>query len=82
MASPGEFQNNPTIATGDFQISKDGAAFANITAPVVTPSSTKSVKVTLTNTEMNADNILLLGIDQTAPKEWADFAMSIPTTTA
>jgi hypothetical protein len=80
-AESGNFQNNPTIAAGDFQISKDGGAFANLTTlPVVTPASSKSLKITLSATEMNADNVLILGIDQTSPKEWADIAISIPTT--
>jgi hypothetical protein len=76
------FKANPTIAAGDFKISKDGGAFANLTTlPTVTPASGVAVKVTLSSTEMNADNILVTGIDQTDPKEWADFSLSIPTTT-
>jgi len=75
------FKANPTIAAGDFQISKDGGAFANLaTLPAVTPASGIAVKITLSATEMNADNVFIQGIDQTATKEWADFALSIPTT--
>lgn len=81
MASPGRFKSSPTIAAGDFKISKDGGAFANLaTLPTVTPASTKSVKIELSSTEMNADNILILCSDQTDPAEWADLAVSIPTT--
>lgn len=77
------FKANPTIASGDFQISKDGGAFANLTTlPTVTPASGVAVKISLSATEMNADNILVTGIDQTDPKEWADFSLSIPTTSA
>ena len=80
-SDPKSFKSNPTIAAGDFQISKDGGAFANLaTLPAVTPASGVGVKITLSSTEMNADNVLIVGIDQTATKEWADFALSIPTT--
>jgi len=79
--NPTNFQSNPTIASGDFKISKDGGAFANLaTLPAVTPASSVSLKIELSNTEMNADNVLIVGIDQTATKEWADFSLSIPTT--
>lgn len=82
-ADPNSFKANPTIATGDFQISKDGGAFANLTTiPAVTPASGVAVKITLSATEMNADNEIVTGIDQTATKEWADFSLSIPTTSS
>ena len=75
------FQAAPTIASGDFKVSKDGGAFANLgTLPTVTPAAGVAVKITLTATEMNADNVVITGIDQTADKEWADFLLSIPTT--
>jgi hypothetical protein len=75
------FKANPTIATGDFQVSKDGGAFNNLTTlPTVTPASGVAVKISLSATEMNADNVTITGIDQTATKEWADFMLSIPTT--
>lgn len=77
------FRANPTIASGDFQISKDGGAFANLaTLPAVTPASGVAVKITLSATEMNADNVVITGIDQTTTKEWSDFILSIPTTSA
>lgn len=83
FSSPGSFKSNPTIASGDWKISKDGGAFANLTnLPSVEPSSSVSVKLDLTNTEMNADSVMIVGIDQTAPKEWADFALTILTTAA
>lgn len=81
--NPGNFKSSPTIAAGDFKISKDGAAFANLaTLPAVTPSSTVAVLIELSSTEMNADYIIVTCIDQTAPKEWADYAFSIATTSA
>lgn len=80
-ANPGNFKTNPTIASGDFQVSKDGGAFANLsTLPAVEPASSRMIKVTLSSTEMNADNVVIQGVDQTAPKEWSDFILSIPTT--
>jgi hypothetical protein len=80
-ANPGSFKSSPTLAAGDWKISKDGGALTNLaTLPVVEPASSVSVKIALTSTEMNADNIFIVGIDQTSPKEWADFVLAIPTT--
>lgn len=80
-ASPGNFKASPTIAAGDFQVSKDGGAFANLgTLPAVTPAAGRMIKVTLSNTEMNADNVVVQGVDQTSPKEWADIVVAIVTT--
>ena len=75
------FKSSATIASGDFKISKDGGAFANLTnLPAVTPASSVGVELSLTATEMNADRVLIVGIDQTSPKEWSDFSISISTT--
>ena len=83
MNVPGSFKSNPTIAAGDFKVDKDGGGLTNLdTTPDVDPDSTVLVKVTLSATEMNADVVTLVGVDQTSPKEWADFVMSIPTTSA
>lgn len=80
-ATPGSLRANPTLAAGDVKISKDGGAYANLnTLPAVTPAAGTGVKVTLSSTEMDADNVHVTFIDQTAPKEWADFAFGIPTT--
>lgn len=74
-------KSNPTIASGDFKISKDGGAFANLTnLPAVTPSGSVGVQVSMTATEMNADQVLIAWIDQTNPKEWADGSQAINTT--
>lgn len=82
MSTAGSFQSNPTIAAGDFKVSKDGGALANLnTLPAVTPASSVMVKFTLSATEMTADNVTVVGIDQTATKEWADFCVNIVTTT-
>lgn len=76
------FKANPTIASGDFQVSKDGGALANLaTLPTNDPAGSIWLKVTLSATEMTADNVQFQAIDQTALKEWSDFALCIPTTT-
>lgn len=82
-ANPGNFKSNPTIAAGDWKVSKDGGALANLgTLPTVEPASSVMVLIVLSGTEMTADSVVIVGIDQTAPKEWADFVLSIPTTSA
>jgi len=74
-------KSSATIASGDFKISKDGGAFSNLaTLPTVTPSGTVSIKLDLSSTEMNADQVLITWIDQTSPKEWADGSLAINTT--
>jgi hypothetical protein len=81
MNVAGSFKANPTIATSDWKISKDGGSLADLTTlPTVAPAGSIWVKITLSNTEMNADSVSIQGIDQTSPKEWADFALNIPTT--
>ena len=75
------FKVTPTIAAGDFQVDTDGAGFGNLgTIPAVNPTGTCAVLLTLSSTEMNGDIITVRGVDQTTPKEWADFFLSIPTT--
>lgn len=72
---------NPTIAAGDFKISKDGGAFTNLTTlPVVTPAGGVGVQLDGSATELNADNVLITWSDQTSPKEWADGWLEINTT--
>jgi hypothetical protein len=77
--STGQFQANPTLAAGDFKVSIDGAALANLaTLPAVTPATSKSVKVTLSTSEMNGDNIIVIGSDA-AGAEWDDVFINIQT---
>jgi hypothetical protein len=79
-ASPGHYKANPTIASGDFKVSKDGGALNNLTTlPSVEPSGSVMVRIELSSTEMNADEVTILGIDA-AGAEWNDFMLSIPTT--
>lgn len=80
-ASPGTLQANPTIAAGDFQISKDGGTFANLTnLPTVTPTGGKRVEVVLTATETNCNNWLVVWEDQSADKEWRGGSLGVLTT--
>ncbi len=83
--NPGEFKANPTIAAGDFQISKDGVTFANLTnLPVVSPSGSIQVKATITVAEMTGtEHVGIKGIDQTATEEWAQIyiPIDVPTLT-
>jgi hypothetical protein len=82
MAIAGSFKANPTIASGDFKVSIDDGATANLaTLPTVSPASGIWVKVVLSAGEMTGANIKIQGIDQTTPKEWADFSLDIVTTT-
>lgn len=80
-AVSGRFKSSPTIAAGDFKIDKDGAGFNNLaTLPAVSPAASKSVLIELSATEMNADVVTIIASDQTEPPEWADWSVSIPTT--
>lgn len=73
-------QSSPTIAAGDFKVSIDGGALANLgTLPVVTPAASKMVKVTLSTSEMNGDNITFVASDA-AGAEWRDLVINIQTT--
>jgi hypothetical protein len=73
------FQSNPTIAAGDFKVSIDGGALANLaTLPAVTPAGSKMVKFSLSAAEMNGDNITIVCSDA-AGAEWCDVIINIQT---
>jgi hypothetical protein len=77
--STGQFQANPTLAAGDVKVSKDGGALANLsTLPAVTPAASKMVKVTLSSTEMTADNVTVVFSDA-AGDEWDEVIINIQT---
>jgi hypothetical protein len=79
--NPGRLKTNPTLASGDFKISKDFGAFADLaTLPTVAPASGAQVKIELSSTEMNADNVFVKWQDQTSPSEWDDDYITINTT--
>jgi len=78
---PSTFKASPTIAAGDFQISIDGGAFANLTnLPTVAPSGSITVQIVLTAAEMNGSKINVQAIDQ-AGAEWQPVLMSIDVPT-
>jgi hypothetical protein len=71
---------NPTIASGDFQISKDGGAFANLaTLPSANPASSRAVMIDLSASEMTADNIVIQCVDASGA-EWCDQIINLQTT--
>jgi hypothetical protein len=66
------FQAAPTLAAGDFKVSIDGGAFANLASlPTVTPAGGTRVQIALSAAEMNGDNIMVQCIDA-AGGEWDD----------
>ena len=79
VASTSIFQSTPTIAAGDFKVSIDGGALNNLaTLPAVTPAASKMVKFTLSTSEMNGDNVTVVGSDA-AGGEWKDIIVNIQT---
>ncbi len=75
------FKAAPTIAAGDFKVSKDGGSFANLaTLPTVTPAGGEAVKLSLSATEMDANNVAIHCKDA-AGTEWKSVFIDIPTTT-
>lgn len=71
VVDPSTFVTNPTIEAGDFQVSTDGSALANLTTlPVVDPAGSTGVKVQLTAAEMNGAKVQVFAEDQ-AGAEWS-----------
>lgn len=71
------FKSNPTLASGDVQVVKDGGTAANLTTlPSASPASSKYIKVQLSATEMQANNVTVLFADA-AGSEWCDLAINI-----
>lgn len=80
LANAGLMKSNPTLASGDFKVSIDGGALSNLaTLPSVTPASSKMVKISLSSSEMNGDNITVVCSDASGA-EWGDLVFNIPTT--
>lgn len=75
-----DYLANPTLASGDVKVSKDGGAFANLTTlPDAHPASGKSIRVQLSATEMECTFAVIDFIDQTSPKEWEDQRVIVTT---
>lgn len=78
-ANPGQFKANPTLAAGDVKVSKDGGAFANLTTlPDVHPAAGIMVRIQLTASEMDADEVIVQFRDA-AGDEWTDKVIAIQT---
>lgn len=76
------FKSNPTLAAGDVKVSKDGGAVANPdTLPDAEPDAGYAIRVQLTATEMNADNVVVYFHDA-AGAEWCDQMIVIQTAAA
>jgi len=76
--NPDDFLVDPTVVAGDFQKSVDDGAFVDLNIlPVVTPTGSVMLKVTLSPLEMSGEKINVVGIDQTDPSEWQDIIISI-----
>lgn len=75
-----DYKSNPTLASGDAKISKDGGAFANLgTLPDVEPDAGISVRITLSVADLTCKQAVILFVDQTSPKEWEDQCILIET---
>lgn len=76
------FKASPTLAAGDVKVSKDGGALTNLTTlPTVTPASGVMVKVTLSTSEMTADNVTVVFSDASGA-EWCDLVVNIQPVTS
>jgi hypothetical protein len=72
-------QASPTLAVGDFKVSIDGGALANVSLlPTNTPGASAMVKITLSQAEVNGDNIAVFCSDA-AGSEWCDLTVNIQT---
>jgi hypothetical protein len=71
---------NPPLAAGDARVSGDGGTFTNLaTLPVVAPAGDVGVRIVLSASEMNFDNVLVVLADQTGPEVWSALTISIHT---
>lgn len=79
QSDPKVMMPNPTLSAGDVKIAKDDGAPANInTLPVVDADFTKRVKVVVSASEMDADNVSIIFSDA-AGAEWCDVTINIQT---
>lgn len=77
-----DFVVDPDIAPGDFQVSTDGSALAALAGPpIVSPTGSVLVAVSLTASEMNGSKINVVGSD-IAGGQWEDLSIMIDTPAA
>ena len=80
-ASRPDFKASPTIASGDFKISKDGTSGVALAAnPAAVSGALSTIRFGLTGTEMDADIVSIMCIDA-AGGEWDDQLITIHTET-
>jgi hypothetical protein len=73
------FKVNPTLASGDVKLEKDGGTAANLgTLPAVTPSGGTSVRVVLSATEAEFQRGVVTFVDA-AGAEWIDQSILLHT---
>lgn len=66
---------SPPLAAGDIKVMLDGGASANIaTLPTETPASSGRVPFVFSTGETTCDELYVICKDQSATKEWMDFA--------
>lgn len=86
IADPNLFKVNPQINAGDFKVctwnpGSPSPTLANLTTlPTVDPTGSVLVLVSLSAGEMNGDIVSIVGRQAGSPQEWADFVLSLPTT--
>jgi hypothetical protein len=74
------FKASPTLAAGDFKVSTDGSALANLTTlPTVIPAGSRLVLVSLSAAEMNGDRIVVQAADAVGA-EWDEAIITLDTT--
>lgn len=76
QSDPRLLKSNPTLASGDVKVSKDGGASANLNTLPSSPNSDTDVKVTVSASEMDADNVAITFRDA-AGAEWCDLKVNI-----
>lgn len=75
LGDPQQFVTDPTIEAGDFKRSVDGGTFANLaTLPVVEPSGSSTVKISLSSAEMSGNKVVVEGKDASG-EEWGDISV-------
>lgn len=78
VADPSTFLTDPTLAVGDFQVSTDDSAFANlVNLPTIVEAGKGLVKATLNIAEMTGSVANFSAIDVSGD-EWEEMAISIP----
>src|SRR3990167_1302874 len=73
------FKANPTLAAGDFKLSKDGGTLANLVVLPTVVGTSKLVKVRILGTEAGTAANLSVVASDAAGAEWDDVIINIQT---